>query len=181
MNNAEEKKYLELIKKYMKQHGVTSYDIGILDSRIGRIKITPNGWLRLLVPIKGYYYDNFEVDKIMYLGGDLYFIVREEHQTYDYPRKKEIYRFTWDELVNMVETTKWSVRRRDFGGNGNTEWKLKKLMSIENDLRYYDAQEEAKWLKRSRLTAANIDLLVKIQEAETSFLEKAVDKIFLGY
>ena len=181
MKNAEEKKYLELIKKQMNKHGLTSYNIGILDSRIGRIKITPNGWLRLLVPIKGYYYDNFEVDKIMYLDDELYFIVKKEYQTYEVPYKKEFFRYTWDELVNMVETTKWSVRRRDFGGNGNTEWKLEKLKSIENDLRYYDAHEEAKWRKRPRLTAANIDLLVKIQEAETSFLEKAVDKIFLGY
>jgi hypothetical protein len=180
MNNAEEKKYLELIKKQMKRHGLTSYEIGILDSRIGRIKITPNGWLRLLVPIKGYYYDNFEVYKIMHLDGELYFMVSEEHQTYDYPRKRENYRFTWDELVNMVETVKWSVRRCDFGGNGNTKWKLDKLKSIESSLRYYDAQEEAKWRKQPRLTDANIDVLVKVQESETSFAEKLVDKLF-GY
>lgn len=181
MKNTEEKKYLDLIKEQMNKHGLTSYDIGFLDSRIGRIKITPNGWLRLLVPIKGYYYDKFEVDKIMYLGDELYFIVREEHQTYEVPYKKEFFRYTWDELVNMVETTKWSIRIRDFGGNGNTEWKLNKLKSIESGLRYYDAQEEAKWRKRPRLTDANIDLLVKIQEAETSFLERLVDKTFLGY
>ena len=181
MINAKEKEFLESIKKYMKQHGLTSYNIGIIESHIGKIKVAPKGWLRLLVPIKGYYYDDFEVYKIMHLDDELYFIVKKEHQTYEVPYKKEFFRYTWDELVNMVETTKWSIRRRGFGGNGNTEWKLYKLKSIENDLWYYDAQEEAKWRKRPRLTDKNIDVLVKIQEAETSFLEKAVDKIFLGY
>ena len=39
MNNAEEKKILDLIKEHMNKHGLTSYNIGILDSQIGRIKI----------------------------------------------------------------------------------------------------------------------------------------------
>ena len=180
MNNAEEKKILDLIKEHMTKHGLTSYNIGILDSQIGRIKITPKGWLLLLVPIKGYYYDNFEVYKIMHLNGEIYFIVSEEHQTYDYPRKTENYRFTWDELVNIVETTKWSVRQRGFGGNDNTEWRLKKLKSIESSLKYYDAQEEARWQKQPKLTDKNIDVLVKIQDVERNFVERFVDRIF-GY
>ncbi len=85
MNNAEEKKCLELIKKRMKDHRVASYDIGLFERRIGKIKVTPKGWQRLLVPIKGYHYDTFALDKVMYLGGELYFVVIKEHQTYDYP------------------------------------------------------------------------------------------------
>lgn len=135
----------------------------------------------MLVPIKGTYYDDFEVYKIICLDSELYFIVKKEYQTYEVPYKKEFFRYTWDELVYMVETTKWSIRTRGFGGDGNTKWKLNKLKSIESSLRYYDAQEEAKWRKRPRLTDKNIDVLVKTQESETSFLEKAVDKIFLGY
>ena len=181
MINAKEKEFLESIKKYMKLNGLTSYDIGIIDSYIGKIKITPKRWLRLLVPIKGTYYDDFEVYKIICLDGELYFIVKKEYQTYEVPYKKEFSRYTWDELVYMVETTKWSIRTRGFGGDGNTKWKLNKLKSIESSLRYYDAQEEAKWRKHPRLTDKNIDVLVKIQESETSILGKAVNKIFLGY
>ena len=61
MMSAKEKELIESIKGLMKMHGLTSYNIGIIDSHIGKIKITPKGWLRLLVPIKGYYYDDFEV------------------------------------------------------------------------------------------------------------------------
>lgn len=178
--NTEEKKFIDLIKQQMKKHGLTSYDIGFMDSRIGKIKVIPKGWELLLVPIKGYHYDIFEIDKIMHLNGELYFVVIKEHKTYDYPRKKEIYRFTWDELVEMVESTKWSIRQRDFGGKNNHDWQIYKLKSIESSLRYYDAQEEAKWRKRPRLTGKNLELLVKIQESETSIAEKLVDKIF-GY
>ena len=63
MINAKEKEFLESIKKYMKQHGLTPYNIGIIDSYIGKIRITPKGWLRLLVPIKGYYYDGRGVEE----------------------------------------------------------------------------------------------------------------------
>ena len=180
MMSAKEKELIESIKGLMKMHGLTSYDIGIIDSQIGKIRVIPKGWERLLVPIKGYHHDIFELDKIIQLNGELYFMVSEEHQTYEYPRKREKYRFTWDELVNMVKTTKWSIRNWGFGGKDHTDWETNKLRSIESSLRYYDAQEEAKWRKRPRLTDANIDILVKIQESETSFAEKLVDKLF-GY
>ena len=181
MISAKEKELLESIKNLMKVHGLVSYDIGIFDSQIGKIKVIPKGWQLLLVPIKGYHYDNFEVYKIMHLNGELYFMVNEEHQTYDCPRKREKYRYTWEELVNMVETTKWSVRRRSYGGKEKGEWKIDKLKSIESSLKYYDAQEEAKWRKRPRLTDANIDVLVKVLESQKSFLEKIVDRLFFGY
>ena len=177
MINAKEKEFLESIKKYMKQHGLTSYNIGIIDSHIGKIKITPKGWLRLLVPIKGYYYDDFEVCKIMHLDDELYFIVKKEHQTYEVPYKKEFFRYTWDELVNMVKTTKWSIRNWGFGGKDHTDWETNKLRSIESSLRYYDAHEEIK----EKLSESQIRILCKIVDDETSFLEKAVDRIFLGY
>ena len=177
MINAKEKEFLESIKKYMKQHGLTSYNIGIIDSHIGKIKITPKGWLRLLVPIKGYYYDDFEVCKIMHLDDELYFIVKKEHQTYEVPYKKEFFRYTWDELVNMVKTTKWSIRNWGFGGKDHTDWETNKLRSIESSLRYYDAHEEIK----EKLSESQIRILCKIVDDETSFLEKAVDKVFLGY
>jgi hypothetical protein len=79
-----------------------------------------------------------------------------------------------------VKTTKWSIRNWGFGGNDHTDWETNKLKSIESSLKYYDAQEEAKWRKQPRLTDANIDVLVKVQESETSFAEKLVDKLF-GY
>ena len=180
MISAKEKELIESIKGLMKRHGLTSYDIGIIDSQIGKIRIIPKGLEMLLVPIKGYHHDIFELYKIIQLDGELYFLVSEEHQTYDYPRKREKYRFTWDELVNMVETKKWSLRNWGFGGKNHTGWEIYKLKSIESSLKYYDAQEEAKWRKQPRLTDANIDILVKIQESETSFAEKLVDKIF-GY
>ena len=175
--STKEKELIGLIKKLMKQHGLTSYNIGIIDSYIGKIKITPKGWLRLLVPIKGYYYDDFEVYKIMHLDDELYFIVKKEHQTYEVPYKKEFFRYTWDELVNMVKTTKWSIRNWGFGGKDHTDWETNKLRSIESSLRYYDAHEEIK----EKLSESQIRILCKIVDDETSFLEKAVDKIFLGY
>ena len=180
MNNVEEKRLIEKIKEHMKRHGMVSYDIGIVDSQIGKIRVTPKGWERLLVPIKGYYYDIFELFKVMHLKGELYFMVQEEHKTYDYPRKKEIYRFTWDELVNMVETKKWTVRNYGFGGKDNTTWRIWKLKSIESSLRYYDPKEDEAWRKQPRLSEENIKILVKISESETSIAEKLVDKIF-GY
>ena len=177
MMSAKEKELIESIKGLMKMHGLTSYNIGIIDSHIGKIKITPKGWLRLLVPIKGYYYDDFEVCKIMHLDDELYFIVKKEHQTYEVPYKKEFFRYTWDELVNMVKTTKWSIRNWGFGGKDHTDWETNKLRSIESSLRYYDAHEEIK----EKLSESQIRILCKIVDNETSFLEKAVDKIFLGY
>ena len=52
-----------------------------------------------------------------------------------------------------------------------------KLKSIKNSLRCYDAHEEIK----EKLSESQIRILCKIVDDETSFLEKAVDKIFLGY
>ena len=95
-----EKKILDRIKVLMKNHGITSYCIGVFDLYIGKIKVVPKGWKRLLVPIKGYYYDDFELEKIMHLNGELYFVVKKEYQTYNVPFKKEFFRFTWDEFVN---------------------------------------------------------------------------------
>ena len=175
--SAKEKELIESIKGLMKMHGLTSYNIGIIDSRIGKIKITPKGWLRLLVPIKGYHHDIFELDKIIQLNGELYFIVKKEHQTYEVPYKKEFFRYTWDEFVNMVKTTKWSIRNWGFGGKDHTDWETNKLRSIESSLRYYDPHEEIK----EKLSESQIRILCKIVDDETSFLEKAVDKIFLGY
>jgi hypothetical protein len=177
MMSTKEKELIESIKGLMKMHGLTSYDIGIIDSQIGKIKITPKWWLRLLVPIKGYYYDDFEVYKIMHLDDELYFIVKKEHQTYEVPYKKEFFRYTWDELVNMVKTTKWSKRNWGFGGKDHNDWETNKLRSIESSLRYYDAHEEIK----EKLSESQIRILCKNVDNETSFLEKAVDKIFLGY
>ena len=174
--STEEKELRDLIKKLMKQHGLTSYNIGIIDSYIVKIKITQKGWQRLLVPIKGYYYDDFEVYKIMHLDDELYFIVKKEHQTYEVPYKKEFFRYTWDELVKMVESTKWSIRTHSFGGKENRGWRTNKLKCIKNSLRCYDAHEEIK----EKLSESQIRILVKIQESETSFAEKLVDKLF-GY
>lgn len=176
MNNAEEKKIIERIKILMKGHGMVSYDIGVFDLYIGKIKVTPKGWQRLLVPIKGYHYDDFELHKIMLLNNELYFMVKKEHQTYDVPYKKEFLRFTWDELTGMVESTKWSIRTRSFGGKGNTTWSTWKLKSIENSLKYYDAHEEIK----SKLSDSQLEILCKRCDEEKSFAEKLVDKI-LGY
>jgi hypothetical protein len=53
MINAKEKEFLESIKKYMKQHGLTSYNIGIIDSYIGKIRITPKGVATVACPNKG--------------------------------------------------------------------------------------------------------------------------------
>ena len=175
--STKEKEFLESIKKYMKEQGLTSYNIGIIDSYIGKIKVSPDGWKRLLVPIKGYYYDDFEVYKIMHLDDELYFIVKKEHQTYEVPYKKEFFRYTWDELVKMVESTKWSIRTHSFGGKENSDWRTYKLKCIKNSLRCYDAHEEIK----EKLSESQIRILCKIVDDETSFLEKAVDKVFLGY
>ena len=173
----DEKKILDQIKKQMKEHGLVSYKVGVFEGYIGKIKVTPKGWQRLLVPIKGYHYDDYELPQIMHLKGELYFIVKKEHQTYDVPYKKEFYRYTWDELVNMVESTPWSTRTFNYGGKGHTTWKVGLLKAIERSLSCYDAHEEIK----EKLSESQIRILCKIVDDETSFLEKAVDKIFLGY
>lgn len=176
MNNAEEKKYLDSIKKQMKEHGLVSYKINVFGLYIGKIKVVPKGWQRLLVPIKGYHYDDYELPQIMHLKGELYFIVKKEHQTYDLPWKKEFFRFTWDELVNMVETTQWSIRTLNYGGKGNTDWRTGLLKAIEHSLSCYDAHEEIK----TKLSDRQIEILVERIEDEKSLAEKLVDKI-LGY
>lgn len=171
-----EKKILDRIKVLMKNYGMTSYRIGVIDLYIGKIKVVPKGWKRLLVPIKGYYYDDFELEKIMHLNGELYFIVKKEYQTYNLPFKKEFFRFTWDEFVNMVETTEWSKRTRNFGGKKHTGWSTLRLKSIERELVYYDAHEELK----EKLSDRQIEILVRRIESEKSLAEKLVDRM-LGY
>ena len=176
MDNVEEKKILDRIKVLMKNYGMTSYRIGVFDLYIGKIKVVPKGWKRLLVPIKDYYYKDFELEKIMHLNGELYFIVKKEYQTYNLPFKKEFLRFTWDEFVNMVETTEWSKRTRNFGGKNHTGWSTERLKSIESDLVYYDAHEELK----EKLSDRQIEILVRRIENEKSLAEKLVDRM-LGY
>ena len=171
-----EKKILDRIKKQMKEHGLVSYKVRVLEGYIGKIKAIPKGWKLLLVPIKGYYYDDFELEKIMHLNGELYFIVKKEYHTYNLPFKKEFFRFTWDEFVNMVETTEWSKRTRNFGGKNHTGWSRERLKSIERDLVYYDAHEELK----EKLSDQQIEILVQRIESEKSLAEKLVDRM-LGY
>ncbi|MBR4066870.1 MAG: hypothetical protein IKJ97_08955 [Bacteroidaceae bacterium] len=155
---------------------MTSYRIGAFNFYIGKIKATPKGWQRLLVPIKGYHYDDYELPQIMHLKDELYFIVKKEYQTYNVPFKKEFFRFTWDEFVNMVETTEWSKRTRNFGGKNHTDWSTQRLKSIERDLVYYDAHEELK----EKLSDQQIEILVQRIESEKSLAEKLVDRM-LGY
>ena len=171
-----EKKIIDKIKKQMKEHGLASYKVGVFEGYIGKIKVTPKGWQRLLVPIKGYHYDDYELPQIMHLNGELYFIVKKEHQTYSVPYKKEFFRFTWDELVNFVETTPWSVRSRDYGGKGKTDWNKYLLEKIERSLSHYDAHDEIK----EKLSERQIEILVDRIEDEKSVAEKLVDKV-LGY
>ena len=171
-----EKKILDQIKKQMKEHGLVSYKVGVFEGYIGKIKVIPKGWKRLLVPIKGYYYDDFELEKIMQLNGELYFVVKKEYQTYNVPFKKEFFRFTWDEFVNMVETTEWSKRTWNFGGKNHTGWSTQRLKSIERELVYYDAHEELK----EKLSDRQIEILVRRIENEKSLAEKLVDRM-LGY
>ena len=175
MNDAE-KKYLDSIKKKMKEHGLVSYKVGVFEGYIGKIKVTPKGWQRLLVPIKGYHYDDYELPQIMHLKGELYFIVKKEHQTYDVPYKKEFFRFTWDELVNFVETTPLSIRATTYGGKGDTDWGKFLLRNIERSLSIYDPHEEIK----TKLSDSQLDVLCKKIDNEKSLAEKLVDKA-LGY
>ena len=171
-----EKKILDQIKKQMKEHGLVSYKVGVFEGYIGKIKVIPKGWKLLLVPIKGYYYDDFELEKIMHLNGELYFIVKKEYQTYELPFKKEFFRFTWDELVSMVESTPWSIRTFSYGGKGHTTWRTGLLKAIERSLSFYDAHEEIK----EKLSDQQIEILVRRIESEKSLAEKLVDRM-LGY
>ena len=176
MDKAEEKKILDRIKALMKKHGMTSYRIGAFNLYIGKIKVIPKGWKRLLVPIKGYHYDDYELPQIMHLKDELYFIVKKEYQTYDVPYKKEFFRFTWDELVSMVESTPWSIRTFNYGGKGHTTWRTGLLKAIECSLSFYDVHEELK----EKLSDKQIEILVQRIESEKSLAEKLVDKVF-GY
>ena len=175
MNNAE-KKILDQIKKQMKGHGLVSYKVGVFEGYIGKIKVTPKGWQRLLVPIKGYHYDDYELPKIMHLKGELYFIVKKEHQTYEVPYKKELFRYKWDELVDMVESTPWSIRTYSYGGKGHTTWRTGLLKAIERSLSCYDAHEEIK----TKLSESQLEILCKSIDDEKDLAEKLIDKI-LGY
>ena len=171
-----EKKILDRIKVLMKNHGITSYRIGAFNFYIGKIKVTPKGVLRLLVPIKGYHYDDYELPQIMHLKDELYFIVKKEHQTYDVPYKKELFRFTWDELVSMVESTPWSIRTFNYGGKDHTTWRTGLLKAIERSLSFYDAHEEIK----TKLSESQLEILCKSIDDEKSLPEKLIDKM-LGY
>lgn len=171
-----EKKILDQIKKQMKEHGLVSYKVGVFEGYIGKIKVTPKGWQRLLVPIKGYHYDDYELPQIMHLKDELYFIVKKEYQTYDVPYKKEFFRFTWDELAGMVESTPWSIRTFNYGGKGHTTWKTGLLKAIERSLSFYDAHEELK----EKLSESQLEILCKRIDDEKSLPEKLIDKM-LGY
>lgn len=176
MDNAEEKKYLDLIKKKMKEHGLTSYNTTVFEVFIGKKKVIPKGWQMLLVPIKGYHYDRYELPQIMHLDGKLYFIVEKQYKTYDFRYKKEFFRFTWDELVNFVETTPLSIRAYTYGGKDNTDWGKYLLRNIESSLRNYDPHEEIK----TKLSESQLNILCQKVEDEKSLAEKLVDKVF-GY
>jgi hypothetical protein len=176
MNNPEEKKYLDSIKEKMKEHGLVSYKNSVFELYIGKIKVVPKGWQMLLVPIKGYHYEDYELPQIMQLKGELYFIVKKEHQTYDVPYKKEFFRFTWDELVSMVESTPWSIRTYSYGGKGHTTWRTGLLKAIERSLSCYDAHEEIK----TKLSESQLEILCKRIDDEKSLPEKLIDKM-LGY
>ena len=176
MNNPEEKKYLDSIKEKMKEHGLVSYKNNVFELYIGKIKVVPKGWQMLLVPIKGYHYEDYELPQIMQLKGELYFMVKKEYQTYDVPYKKEFFRFTWDEFVNFVETTPLNIRTYNYGGKGNTDWRTGILKAIERSLSFYDAHEEIK----TKLSKKQIEILCQSIEDEKGLAEKLVDKV-LGY
>ena len=176
MNNPEEKKYLDSIKEKMKEHGLVSYKNSVFELYIGKIKVVPKGWQMLLVPIKGYHYEDYELPQIMQLKGELYFMVKKEYQTYDVPYKKEFFRFTWDEFANFVETTPLNIRTYNYGGKGNTDWRTGILKAIEHSLSFYDAHEEIK----TKLSEKQIEILCQRIEDEKGLAEKLVDKV-LGY
>ena len=176
MNNPEEKKYLDSIKEKMKEHGLVSYKNNVFELYIGKTKVVPKGWQMLLVPIKGYHYEDYELPQIMQLKGELYFMVKKEYQTYDVPYKKEFFRFTWDEFVNFVETTPLNIRTYNYGGKGNTDWRTGILKAIERSLSFYDAHEE----RKTKLSEKQIEILCQRIEDEKGLAEKLVDKV-LGY
>ena len=112
----------------------------------------------------------------MHLNGELYFIVEKQYKKYDFRYKKEFFRFTWDELVNFVETTPLSTKAYGYGGKGNTDWGKYLLRNIESSLSCYDAHEEIK----TKLSESQLEILCKIIDDEKSLPEKLVDKM-LGY
>ena len=180
MRNEETQKLLEQMKQHMKRHSIVSYDVGVFETRMGFIRLVPKGWEKLLVPIKGYHRDVFELDKIMLLQGELYFIVRVDHETYEIPSKKTKHRFVWDEVVKFVEATKWTQLNWSYGGKGHDNWEISLLKSLESGLKYYDPQEEAKSRNTPRLTEKDIEILIKAKGYKTSWLEDVVDRI-CGY
>ena len=180
MITAEEQKTLETIKHYLKRNQLTSYKVRVFETHIGHIKVLPKLWECLFIPIKGFYRRSFDVVQIMLLQGKLYFIVEDELQTYDLPYKRKKYRLTWEELIQLVETTRWSHLMTTYGGKHHHNWKVKVLKDIANGLQYYDPIEEAKWRNRPQLKIEDLDAFVKIHDARTSWLEKLVNKIY-GY
>ena len=137
MTNQENNRYLDLIKKHMMSHCITTIDVSVFDTWIGEIKFLPKGQELLLVPIKGRQKDYYCLTKIMLLQGQLHFFVENEQNRWRWPRKKENYRLSWDELVAMVESIKWTRRSKHFGGEGNSDWTLKKLKSLESWVRAF--------------------------------------------
>lgn len=177
MTNQEKDRYLDLIKKHMKSHSITTIGVSVFDTWIGEVKFLPKGGELLLVPIKGLHSDYYSLTKIMLLQDELYFFVENEQRRWRWPRKKQTFRLSWDELVMLVECTKWSRRSEHFGGKGNRDWRLKKLKSLEDWVRAYDAQEEAEWRNRPQLTDVNIDIFVRHHRNQRSIPQKIKDGI----
>lgn len=177
MTNQEQKNYLDLIKKHMKMHSITTIGVSVFDTWIGERKFLPKGLELLLVPIKGMHSDYYCLTKIMLLQDELHFFVENEQNRYRWPRKRETCRLSWDELVTMVESTKWSRRADSFGGNGNRSWTAKKLNNLESWVRCYDAMEEAEWRNRPQLTDVNVDIYVDKLRNQRSIPQKIKDGI----
>lgn len=177
MTNQEQKNYLDLIKKHMKKHSITTIGVSLFDTWIGERKFLPKGLELLLVPIKGMHSDYYCLTKIMLLQDELHFFVENEQNRYRWPRKRETYRLSWDELVTMVESAKWSRRADSFGGKGNHSWTAKKLRNLESWVRCYDAMEEAEWRNRPQLTDVNVDIYVDKFRNQRSIPQKIKDGI----
>ena len=123
----------------------------------------------MLVPIKGYHYEDYELPQIMHLDGKLYFIVEKQYKTYDFRYKKEFFRFTWDELVNFVETTPLSTKAYRYGGKGNTDWGKYLLRNIESSLSNYDKPLAEIWA--DKVTKGNVSF-----EAFAAFADTVTKK-----
>ena len=180
MSNAEQQKWIDSIKQNMKRHCLTSYKVSVFETHIGHINVLPKMWECLFIPIKGFHRRNFDVTRIMHLQGELYFIVEDELQTYDLPYKRKRYRLTYEELIQLEETTPWSRLMFTYGGKKHHNWRVQLLKTIATGLKYYDPIEEAKWRNQPQLTATDFDVFVKVHDAQTSWLEKLVNKIY-GY